>query len=29
MKYANQLTDDELRELYTLFTGSDTKNQRA
>ena len=25
MKYANQLTDDELRELYILFTGSDTK----
>ena len=25
MKYANQLTDDELKDLYLLFTDSDAK----
>ncbi len=25
MKYANKLTDEELRELYSIFTDSDAK----
>lgn len=25
MKYANKLTDDEIREIYTSFQGKDTK----